>query len=190
MDPSYPKEHLSFMLEDARVPVMLIQQRLEEELLERGAEMVCLDSGWEEIVKESEEKPESTATAESLAYVIYTSGSTEKPKGVLIPHRGVSNYLSWAAQAYPSGARFGAPVHASLSFDLAVTSLLVPLMRGKCTMLAVEGTGVDALTTVLRKRPSLSLIKLTPSHLSLLGQQLTAEEAAGRAQAFVVGGRT
>ena len=81
-------------------------------------------------------------------------------------------------------------MHSSLSFDLTVTSLLVPLMRGECTMLAVEGTGVDALTTVLRKRPSFSLIKLTPSHLSLLGQQLTAEEAAGRTQAFVVGERT
>ncbi len=104
LDPDYPKERLAFMLEDTRAPVLLTQQRLVPELVEAEGtnngdprpsvlgsrlEVVCLDKGWEVIAQESEENPESGATAENLAYIMYTSGSTGKPKGVCVPHRGV-----------------------------------------------------------------------------------------------------
>jgi len=89
LDPAYPKERLSFMLEDTQVPVLLTQQRLIGKLPEHRAQVICLDTGWQAIAQESEENPISGTTAENLAYVIYTSGSTGRPKGVAVPHRGV-----------------------------------------------------------------------------------------------------
>src|SRR4029453_10656490 len=101
LDPAYPKERLAFMVKDAQAPVLLTLERLVAELVEdRGSkpvlseaegigdrdsrssilnsriQVVCLDSGWEVIARESEENPISSTAPENLAYVIYTSGST------------------------------------------------------------------------------------------------------------------
>lgn len=93
LDPEYPKERLTFMLADTRVPVLLSQAKLLEGLPEHGAKVVCLDSDWDIIVRESGENLPCTATPDSLAYVIYTSGSTGRPKGICIPHRGVNRLV-------------------------------------------------------------------------------------------------
>ena len=100
LDLAYPKERLAFMLEDAQARVLLTEERLLDRLPEHEAEVVCLDSRWNEIAREGNANPNSGATAEDLAYVIYTSGSTGKPKGVAVPHRAVNrlvfntNYVS------------------------------------------------------------------------------------------------
>src|ERR1019366_2637470 len=86
MDPAYPKERLAFMLKDAQVPVLLTQERLVAGLADHDAKVICLDSGWETIARESGENPGSSTLPENLAYVIYTSGSTGQPKGVLVSH--------------------------------------------------------------------------------------------------------
>jgi len=73
------------MLEDAQVPVLLTTQRWVESLGALKVQVVCLDTDWEAIAKQSEDNPTSSVTADNLAYVIYTSGSTGKPKGVAFP---------------------------------------------------------------------------------------------------------
>ena len=83
--------------------------------------------------------------ADHLAYVIYTSGSTGRPKGVAVTHRGLAGYLRWAMEAYPAGMGRGAPIHSSLSFDLTVTSLFLPLLAGRCAVLIPEKEGVEGL---------------------------------------------
>jgi len=78
LDPSYPQERLSFMLEDAQVPVLLTTQRWVGVLSAQSTG--GLPGHWEAIAKQSEDNPTSSVTADNLAYVIYTSGSTGKPK--------------------------------------------------------------------------------------------------------------
>ena len=134
------------------------------------------------------ELPVNQARPDNLAYVIYTSGSTGKPKGVLIPQRGLVNYLAWCTQAYPVEAGEGAPVHSSISFDLTITSLFAPLLVGRKVYLLPDKYEVDILYTALRTRTNFSLVKLTPTHLELVSQQLTQQEAAGRTRAFIIGG--
>src|SRR4029077_20561708 len=101
LDPAYPRERLAFMTEDARVPVLLTQQRLMERLPELKAQVVCLDTGWEEIARANNENLVNLVTTENVAYMIYTSGSTGSPKGVLGLHRGAVNRFRWMWETYP-----------------------------------------------------------------------------------------
>jgi len=89
LDPSYPAERLSYMLEDAHVEVLLTQQSLVSRLPAHGGSQVLLDSEGSSIWGYQSEALPPRSAAENLAYVIYTSGSTGKPKGVSVVHRNV-----------------------------------------------------------------------------------------------------
>ncbi|HVF91425.1 MAG TPA: amino acid adenylation domain-containing protein [Blastocatellia bacterium] len=93
LDPSYPRERLRFMLEDAEVSVLLAQERLIGSLPHHKAEVVSLDSDWDKIARQSSENPSGDIEAENTAYVVYTSGSTGAPKGIPIPHRAVARLV-------------------------------------------------------------------------------------------------
>lgn len=98
LDPTYPEERLNFMLQDAKVEILLTQQHLQNKLVTQS--QINLDSDWEKIAQESTGNPVNTTTPDNLVYIIYTSGSTGKPKGVMLEHRGVvrltknTNYIN------------------------------------------------------------------------------------------------
>jgi len=130
LDPSYPKERLAFMLEDAQVSVVLTQESLIEDggwKMEDGhprssvlgPQWVCLDRDWEKIAQQSEENPEQGATSQNLAYVIYTSGSTGRPKGIQISHRSVVNCLHAMAQRLGFTNRDVLLAVTTISFDIS-----------------------------------------------------------------------
>ena len=89
LDPAYPRERLSFMIEETCALVLLTQKRLLKVLPEHGVDIVCLDADWELINKNSSENLSSEVSTDQLAYVMYTSGSTGRPKGVSVIHKGV-----------------------------------------------------------------------------------------------------
>ncbi|MGH7506105.1 MAG: amino acid adenylation domain-containing protein [Longimicrobiales bacterium] len=104
-----------------------------------------------------------------VAYVLYTSGSTGLPKGVIVEHGALANYVSWARRQYAGDAPAAMPLFTSLAFDLTVTSLFVPLVSGGCILIYDDQPGrVPALLRVLED-DAVDVVKLTPSHLSLLG---------------------
>src|SRR5205085_9725651 len=86
LDLAYPKERLRFMLEDARLSVLLTRNHLLENLPDHHATVVCLESQRSLIAGQCREDLMEWARADGLAYVIYTSGSTGRPKGVILPH--------------------------------------------------------------------------------------------------------
>ena len=170
LDPTYPKDRLTFMLDDARVSVLLTQSNLIEMLPRYDGPRLCLDTDWKIIESNSTENPDTRVAPEDLAYVIYTSGSTGQPKGAMITHRGLSNYLNWATEAYEVAEGCGALVHSSISFDLTVTSLFAPLLVGRSVFLVPDG--IEALAAALTERTNYSLLKITPAHLRALTELL------------------
>ncbi|HEX7313092.1 MAG TPA: amino acid adenylation domain-containing protein, partial [Pyrinomonadaceae bacterium] len=100
LDPAYPRERLSFMLDDARVKVLLTETAFLDILPGHEAQVICLDADVDAddiaLGAEGNENPESITLPENLAYVIYTSGSTGVPKGVAIAHRSAVAFLDWA----------------------------------------------------------------------------------------------
>jgi amino acid adenylation domain-containing protein/non-ribosomal peptide synthase protein (TIGR01720 family) len=175
------------MLEDSGARILLTQERLADSLpVPRGVAILCVDTLWPEIAVESADSPVSGVTAENLCYVIYTSGSTGRPKGVAMHHRGVTNYIDWGVRFYRAKEGAGAPVFTSMAVDLTISNFL-PLFGGLPVHLLPEDNPVAALADAIKKRPAFGLIKITPTHLSLLTPMITAGEAQAAAQTLVIG---
>ena len=173
LDPGYPQERLAFMLEDSQAPVILTQRpllgRLPGRAAEGRAQVVCLDTDWGEVGRESADNPDSGVTPESLAYVIYTSGSTGTPKGVLGLHRGAVNRFAWMWGRYPFAQGEVCCQKTSLSFVDSVWEVWGPLLRGVASVLIPDGMVGDAeylIRTLAAHR--VSRIVLVPSLLRTL----------------------
>ncbi|HZI86285.1 MAG TPA: amino acid adenylation domain-containing protein, partial [Pyrinomonadaceae bacterium] len=130
LDPEYPKERLRLMLEDAQMSVLVSQQQIAGNLPDHRSRVVCLDLDWQEISQESEENPDGGTFSENLAYVIFTSGSTGKPKGVAVSHRAVINVLTHMREQLALSHRDILLHVASLSFDISVLEIFLPLITG------------------------------------------------------------
>jgi len=181
IDPEYPKERIRYILDDCK-PKALLVYRVEVE-----AKTPVIDLAKSELYTEAPDNIERVNGPEDLIYCIYTSGTTGNPKGVMITHQGLVNYLSWCTQAYAVAEGQGTLVHSPLGFDLTVTSLLSPLMVGQKAILLPEGVGVEELHAALHKGNDFSLVKITPAHLKLLSQVLSPEDAS-HARALIIGG--
>ena len=193
LDPAYPKERLAFMLKDAQAPVLLTRERLAAGLAEQDAKVICLDSDWETIARESGENPGSSARPENLAYVIYTSGSTGQPKGVLVSHGAIAGHCRNVQRYYELDSRDVVLQFASLSFDVSLEEILPTLIVG--ARLVVMGTNVWHPAEFHRK---ISEFGLTVLNLPTAYWQELAREWADvpelvpniQPRLFIVGGDT
>jgi non-ribosomal peptide synthase protein (TIGR01720 family) len=184
LDPGYPRPRLAFMLEDSAAPVLITCKRLRARLPETGDTRVLAIDDPATVAERPASDPPLRAGPQDLAYCIYTSGSTGRPKAVLVPHRGLANYLVWAIEAYDPSAGSGAPVQSSSAFDATITALFLPLLGGRPIELIAEGDELDGLARRLARAPDYSLIKITPAHLDVLNRQLDGADLAGAAHAL------
>jgi amino acid adenylation domain-containing protein len=143
MDPTYPAERISFVLNDASVPVLLTQEALFKTVNIGAAHHVFLDTEWTAIAQYSSDAPPAAPTADDLAYVIYTSGSTGKPKGVEIPHRAVVNLLLSMSKKPGLKANDTLLAVTTLSFDIAGLELFLPLAVGAKLVIASREAAAD-----------------------------------------------
>ena len=130
LDPAYPAERIAFMVEDAKVPVLLTQGHLISELPPHQARVLAIDTSWELVSFENEDNLVSQAEPQNLAYLIYTSGSTGKPKGVMVQHRNAANFFAGMDQRIPHDPPGTWLAVTSLSFDISVLELFWTLARG------------------------------------------------------------
>ncbi|MHC5819627.1 MAG: non-ribosomal peptide synthetase, partial [Nostoc sp.] len=164
LDPTYPQERLTFILEDAQVPVLLTQGRLVEAMPQHKAKVVCLDTDWQTIAQESKQNSVSEVTANNLAYVIYTSGSTGRPKGVMIKHQSTVAMLDWAKKTFAGEALIGVLASTSICFDLSVFEIFVPLGCGGKVILVENALHLRTL----RAAKNVTLINTVPSLIAEL----------------------
>ncbi|MCP5105000.1 MAG: amino acid adenylation domain-containing protein [bacterium] len=138
IDPEYPEKRKQYILSDSGTSLLITQTPGQTKTLENGSwkgRVIPLA----DLLSASEPVPASIDIEVRPAdpvYVIYTSGSTGKPKGVMIRHRGLVNYICWAAQQYiePYEPPVNFPLYSSLSFDLTVTSIFTPLITGNAVI--------------------------------------------------------
>ena len=160
LDPAFPRDRLAYMLDDSAARVVLTSRATREIVSGSTATHVVLDEILAEQAVDDEfafELDNDAGSPDDLAFVIYTSGSTGRPKGVMIPHRAVVNFLE--SMSREPGIRPDDVVAAitTLSFDIAVLELLLPLAVGARIALI----GQDVIADGFRLRSELERHKVT-----------------------------
>jgi amino acid adenylation domain-containing protein len=143
LDPEYPPERLAFILRDTQIPILLSHAALVRHLPLHQAQVIDLEADWPAMAQESAENVRSGVHGAHLAYVMYTSGSTGQPKGVLVCHRGVYNYLTWRQVAFPLHATDRVLQKTSFGFVDSVWEFFEPLMVGAQLYMARPGGHQD-----------------------------------------------
>ena len=173
LDPSYPPERLSYMSQDANLALVISHSLLVPAALWPRAKCLLLDLDQQalESQPDSAVRPDTKFDAKDTdpAYVIYTSGSTGKPKGVVVPHRAVVNFLTSMAHQPGLSPDDRLVAVTTLSFDIAVLELLLPLSRGALVVLASQGQAIhaQALAALLASSQA-TIMQATPSTWRLL----------------------
>ncbi|GHE34658.1 non-ribosomal peptide synthetase [Streptomyces capitiformicae] len=189
LEPAHPDERNRFVLKDTGARVVLTQRALADRFADCPAEVVCLDSpGWDDTVPAwpgpAARHPGAPGT---LAYVIYTSGSTGRPKGVMVEHGPLANFVQSCVDRYALRPTGGAALFASVAADAVVPNVLTPLVLGQPLHVLPATLDLADLGSALAASGPYSFLKVTPSQLSLLTEQLTAEQAKALAGVMVVG---
>ncbi|WP_458462471.1 amino acid adenylation domain-containing protein [Paenibacillus sp.] len=116
--------------------------------------------------------PDITIEPEDLAYVIYTSGSTGQPKGVMIPHRGLSHLKALYTAHLGITPNDRIPQIANITFDLATFEIFAALTTGGQLHLVPRETSADAVAlTELMNLNGITFLMMTPSHLAYLNPE-------------------
>jgi amino acid adenylation domain-containing protein len=144
LDPVQPVARLAFMLRDSDARVVVSTTALAQRLSAGSWQVVTLDGDAEKIAAQPDRQSESSVKPADLAYIIYTSGSTGQPKGVEIPHSGLSNLVAWHQRAFQVTAADRASALASLGFDAAVWELWPYLASGASVHIPEELVRSDA----------------------------------------------
>ena len=191
LDSSYPKDRISYILEDTQASWVLTHSELrtavDEQIFDRqiksSPQVVDLDTL--DLTVQSTINPGSTPTFDQRAYCLYTSGSTGQPKGVEVEHHSLSNYVQWAQQQYVRDRTLAFPLFSSLAFDLTVTSIYVPLISGGQVVIYPEDKEpIDLSLRRVFQDNLVDIIKLTPSHLALV----QGMPVSSRIKALILGG--
>jgi len=195
IDPTYPRDRIEYMLENTGAGMsgpggnlpgsefkdtkpkggqLVLSSEGSRDRLPSGRDwrVVLLDGDRVEIERESCRQLDAGIGMSDLAYVIYTSGSTGRPKGVMVEHRSVINYIRWASAAYVgNGGNGNFGLFTSMSFDLTVTSIFIPLLQGNRIYICDPSQGLESvLRWYLSEQKEIEAIKLTPSHINLIGE--------------------
>ncbi len=179
LDPSYPRERLAFMIEDSAIPVLLTQQRQESLLPAHSAQVVYVDTDWQQLSEESTANPERRATPGNLAYVIYTSGSTGKPKGVIVTHANVTRLFQATEEWFHFNEQDVWTLFHSYAFDFSVWELWGALLYGgKLVIVPYEVSRAPEAFYQLLSREGVTVLNQTPFAFR---QLIQAEELSPRA---------
>ncbi|KQV92897.1 hypothetical protein ASC87_27485 [Rhizobacter sp. Root1221] len=191
MDPAYPAERLSYMLADARPPVLLTQAHLRDRLPPTEARVIAIDTADEGADPGNPDPAAIGLHARHLAYVIYTSGSTGVPKGVISPHSAAVNRLQ--AQRQIAAFRPGdvACQKTAIGFVDSVYETLGPLVHGCPLVIAPELVAKDPQALVsLIERERVSRLIAVPSLARALLDLPRIGERLRRLHSWTLGGET
>ena len=144
IDPEYPQERISYMLENTEATNILISKKSRSKILSATSlNIVEIDSEWLKISNEPIVNLQTDTQSHHLAYVIFTSGSTGKPKGVMIEHRSVVNFLMSMANDVQFASDSSILSVTTFSFDICYLEFFLPLICGGKLFIVSREVAVD-----------------------------------------------
>ncbi|HKE48128.1 MAG TPA: amino acid adenylation domain-containing protein [Rhodanobacteraceae bacterium] len=170
LDPEFPAERLQYMVEDSKTATLISHSDLEGSRPQTDATVIELDAVASTLDAEPDAAPDvGPRDLSARAYVLYTSGSTGRPKGVEIAHRGLVNFLSSMATAPGIVAGDSLLAVTTLSFDISILELMLPLTVGAQLYVATRDDVLDgyALRELIQKH-GITVLQATPATWRLL----------------------
>lgn len=190
VDPEYPAQRRSFMLDDSRVRLVIATRHEDAEL--RGLNVrqafTVLTPDVDDPRIDASARVPSRSRLEQLAYVIYTSGSTGTPKGVMVTHRGLANMLRASVEQFGVDADSGILQFASSSFDASVYEIGMALCVGAALHILPRDQLLpgDPLIAALAKQ-GITHATLPSSALAACGEAAVSEIPAGKLTLILAG---
>ena len=168
LDPAYPHDRLSFIINDTGAAVLISERSVADEIFDGQLTTFFMEEERDALAAEPASKPDSGVAPENLAYVIYTSGSTGRPKGVVVSHENVV-HSTIARSVYYKESLTKYLLLSSFSFDSSVAGLFWTLCSGATLLLppADIRREVKALVELI-KREQVSHLLCLPSLYSLV----------------------
>ncbi len=170
LDPSHPRQRLLDILAECKPAVVVVTTGTAHVLAGSMLPLFLLDgqaqsSGYTEAVAE----PAASESLDDSAYMIYTSGTTGKPKGVVIPQRALVNVLAAAQREVGLGASDRWLSVATISFDISILDMFLPLVTGATVVIAnaQEVTDPEKLAHLI-EREKITFMQATPATWRML----------------------
>lgn len=162
LDPAYPEERLTYMISDARVHTLLIQEALLERIPKISGDMIVIDRDWDIIQTHGSTNPERELIPRETAYLIYTSGSTGRPKGVMISHNSFAEYCQTMRDHWLVREDDRILQLASICFDVSLAEIFIELISGGSTVLPSGDFIVAQRLSELISKRKITRINLAP----------------------------
>lgn len=170
IDPDQPKERIKFMFNDANVSFVITNIKNMDNLTDK--KIIFLDNNF--FNNNKSQNLNFTPINNDLAYIMYTSGSTVQPKGVRVSNLNLINYILWVKKyGLIENEKTIYPFYTSLSFDLTLTSIFLPLVTGNQIEVYKNEYHKFAVKKIVDDRKA-NIIKLTPTHLKLMNELNTS----------------
>ena len=174
-------QQVKFILSDAHVDTLLVWSKVNLPI----SQIDCRTMDIREILKANtilDRSIENKSSPDKLAYAIYTSGSTGKPKGVKISHNNLMAYLNWA-KVYVNHENSVFAFYSSIAFDLTITSIFLPLIRGDKIKIFRSDERYVLLPII--NDQEVTVLKATPSHLNTIKDETIKKSCL---KTLIVGG--
>lgn len=187
IDPHNPTERINFMLQDAKVPMVLTQERFLRNLQSSGKRYLSVDSNWHLFENQATHNLEKV-DKKTLAYIIYTSGSTGQPKGVMVNHDSICNRLHWGQDNYQMTGEDKVIHKTPFTFDVSIWELFWPLQVGASLIIAKPEGHKDSaylINTVVEH--GITHMHFVPSMLTVFLEDKNCEKCTSLQHVFCSG---
>jgi iturin family lipopeptide synthetase B len=185
LDPQHPVDRIRYMLEDARIELLVTTNGSASSITFEGTILDIAD----ERMYTGDYHVEAVSTWSDLAYVIYTSGSTGNPKGVMVEHQQVNNFMHGITRTTELEQYTCMLCVTTISFDIFGLETLTALATGLKVVVASDDESMDGgKLGDLMTRHGVQVMQSTPSRYRMLLGNSRFREAMGALKAIVVGG--
>ena len=176
IDPEFPEDRKKYIFEDtgAALIVTSLASLVKVSKPAGPVDIIAVNGDWNDTNDFPADNLPNTVAPHNLAYIIYTSGSTGAPKGVMVEHKSIYNYLLTSKAQFISEnkSNSGSYINFAFTFDASLKSIFTPLVSGKLIVISSKLSASVFEDPNLHKYAPYDFMQLTPAHLDFFYAEL------------------